>query len=164
MDGTLVGYDGADGVDLEMISPSQQRPTTAGLADSSPNARGYRRAENKLLAEILSRRNVAISTISRRVEQLQLDQQQTVSTEDAAAYRLKTIASEIQDIQSQTGQKAQLAGAHVEEQSAQMGQLADAAKSQYGMSTATLQNSNALVEELRMRREAIHLLEEDNRT
>ena len=131
MDGTLVGSDGSEGECLEMINPLQPCPTTAGVADSSHNASGSRRKEIKLLAAMLSRKNVVISTLSRQAEQLQIDQKQTVSTADEVAHQLKTIASEIQQIQSQTGRKLQLAGSHVEEQSAQIGQLTDAARSQY---------------------------------
>ena len=126
-----MGSDGSDVEDLEMIGPLRPCSSTAGMADASPNARAPQPMGNKLLAGMLTRQNVVISTISRQVEQLQIDQKQTVSTADEVAHQLKTIASEIQQIQSQTGRKLQLAGSHVEEQSAQIGQLTDAARSQY---------------------------------
>ena len=162
--GTAQGSDGSDADgDLEMINSLNTVPDVEDKLDSPPSARPHGPYRNQMLADMLTRQNVVISELRKSARQLQQEQKQTVSTADEVASQLKMAVAEMRGMQAHTGQTVQMAGSCVEEQAAQIEQLADVAKSQYGMSTATLQNQNASVEELRMHREAIRLLGEKQR-
>ena len=113
---------------------------------------------------MLTRQNGVISDLSKQAQQLQLDQKQTVITADEVISQLKMAVDDIRDMQTHTGRKVSMADSQVGEQHAQIEQLADVAKSQHGVNTSTLNNQNALAEELRMHREAIQILEQRQET
>ena len=58
---------------------------------------------------------------------------------------LGRIVVDIHQMQDHTGRKAQLTGSCIEEQSAKIGQLTEAAKDQHGMTSETIRNQNVSV-------------------